>query len=76
MRPLLTLTRFMRWGWRLSSPISWPMIGSDRPGISTRTISSSVVCTSATPSTRRSSCTSEWGARLTAAKTSAKRSSA
>ena len=72
-RPLRTVTRFMRCGWRQSTPISWPTIGSLVPSSSTRTTISTVVCTSATPGNSRNACATVSGARLTVANTSAKR---
>jgi len=74
--PLRSVMRFMRSGWPRSMPISWPTIGSVEPAISTRTVFSVVVCTSATPGTSRKVSTSASGARFTPANTSAKRPSA
>ena len=72
-RPERSDTRFRRCGWRVSSPISWPITGSVLSGTVTRAPASTVVWTSTTPgsSASRRACAS--GARLTLAKTSAKR---
>ncbi len=75
-RPLASVTRFSECGRRASMPISWPMMGSATPSICTRTICSTLACTSATPGSAASCAASASGARLTLANRSAKCASA
>jgi hypothetical protein len=72
-RPLRSVSRFSAWGRRRSRPMSWPAIGSDRPGICTRTRTSTVACACATPGRAWITGSSVRGARFIEANTSAKR---